>query len=63
MFLLLYLAKLEVERVMENIVMIFVLDIMDITDGIIIQICMIVRLIIGCHFQSLTRRVSKNETD
>ena len=63
MFLLLYLAKLEVERVVENIVMIFVLDIMDITDGIIIQICMIVRLIIGCHCQSLTRRVSKNETD
>lgn len=63
MFLLLYLAKLEVERVTENIVMIFVLDIMAIIDGIIIQICMIVRLIIGCHCQNFTRMVRKNETD
>lgn len=63
MFLLLYLAKLEVERVTENIVMMFVLDIMAIIDGIIIHICMIVRLIIGCYYQDLIRRVKSNETD
>ena len=63
MFLLLYLAKLEAARVTENIVKMFVLDIIMGINGVFVQILITVRLIIGCHYQSLIRRVKSNEID